>query len=101
MTWMLLDESGNGVGAFDDEVAAHAALRAAPEELSLLEYDDNGNPTGHAVSRDALPLFTVSLLESSAGVDWFIKRATSGCGLGENRPVAASARARAGQTTLA
>ena len=68
MTWMLLDEAGNAIAAYDDDVAAHVALRSladaepdAADHVLLVQYDDEGNVIGDAVVIGDLPPQTVSV----------------------------------------
>ena len=70
MTYMILDSSGNAINAYDDIVAARAALRAivaddegTADHVMLLAYDDGGNPVGEAVTVADLPTQTASLAE--------------------------------------
>lgn len=69
MDYMILDSTGNALGAYDDEIAAHAALReiaaAAPaaDDIALLTYVD-GTPVGEALRPADLPLATYSVEDS-------------------------------------
>ena len=66
MDYMILDSTGNALGAYDDEIAAHVALReiaaAAPgaADIALLAYVD-GMPVGEALRPADLPLATYSV----------------------------------------
>jgi hypothetical protein len=88
MTWMLLDQDGNAIATYDDEVEAHVAMRAivdgepgAAGSILLIGYDDRGNPVGEAVTYDELPASTVTVTEVPAeGIAVFLTRRTFGLG---------------------
>jgi hypothetical protein len=97
MTWMLLDEAGNAIAAYDDEVTAHAAMRSLAESepdtvdsVLLIRYDDEGLPVGDAVTVADLPVQTVNILTSATDVFVLLSRATTGFGgVGQSVRVAA------------
>ena len=78
MDYMLFDSSGNTLGAYDDEVAAHAALRevaaAEAEDIALLSYVD-GMPVGEALYASELPTATYSVEPSV----WVLANVTRAC----------------------
>ena len=83
--WMLLDEAGNAIAAYDDEASAHAEMRViadeepdAAEGLLLLMYDDEGNAVPPATTFQDLPDTTVSLTEVPRELVVFISRQTVG-----------------------
>lgn len=97
MTWMLLDETGNAIAAYNDDVSAHAAMRslaeAEPEAADLIvlvRYDDEGHPIGEAVTVEDLPLSTVNMIDVSVNLQVFLTRTTTGFGgIGQSVLVAA------------
>lgn len=87
MTWMLLDGTGNAIDTYDDEVAAHAALRAlveaepaARDEVVLLAYDGEGMPVGDAITFEDLGISTVNLISIELSIPVFMQRGTYGLG---------------------
>ena len=61
--YMILDDAGNALASFSDEVTAHATLHAivavepdAAEHVVLLAYDDDGMPVGDALSVWDVPM---------------------------------------------
>ena len=61
--YMILDDAGNALASFSDEVTAHATLHAivavepdAAEHVVLLAYDDDGMPIGDALSVWDVPM---------------------------------------------
>jgi len=104
MKWMLLDELGNAFSSFDDEVSAHAAFRSlaadepeAADRALLLAYNDDGRPSGEAVTFDDLPVWTFSVVGWCAEVPLFWSRSTRGLS-GGAKTVTTSARTTATTT---
>lgn len=66
MEYMIFDSTGNALGAYEDEVEAHAALREIAEtepaaaDVALLAYA-GGMPVGEAVTPTDLPIATSSV----------------------------------------
>lgn len=81
MTYMLLDDAGNAINAYDDEAIAHAALRSiaaeSPEtEIVLIEYGASGLPVGPAIGAAELPDYT-STVDDGAKLSWLLAPAVT------------------------
>ena len=66
MDYMIIDSTGNALGAYEDEIEAHAALRQIAEtepaaaDVALLSYV-NGVAVGEAMTPANLPVASYSV----------------------------------------
>lgn len=107
MNWMLLDEAGNAVGTYDDQVAAFVAFRSlaehegreAAEQVLLLAYDDVGHPLGDALTYDELPQSSFCMAAGAPGAQqlFWTTRPTRGFG-GASVAIEGTARPRSADT---